>query len=215
MDASCDDHLQWEAAYWGDCANTYDEEQKHWVYARLMGLQQQHWSLVHPGGEVLDIGGGPVSMLLKCPNPEGRLLGTVVDPLSYPAWTRARYGIHGIEVLQLRGEDLDALAPDCYAEAWIYNCLQHTDDPQRIIRHALRLAPVLRIAEWIDIPPHDGHPQMLTAAVLEQWTGARGRSTRLAESGCYGLMWSAVIQRPPLAAAAAAGFAETSPCGSR
>jgi hypothetical protein len=183
-----------EAAYWGDCANTFDEDQKHWVYARLMGIRQEHWSLIHPGGLVIDIGGGPASMLLKCRRINGEILGHVWDPLPYPTWTRARYQAHGIAVARHRGEELTI--SDAWDEAWIYNCLQHTDDPALVVRNALRAAPVLRIAEWIDIPPHDGHPHMLTAALLQQWTGAEGQITELAESGCYGRMWSVVVHRP-------------------
>lgn len=193
------DHQAFEAAYWGDCCNTFDEEQKHWVYARLMGLEQRHWSLVHPGGRILDIGGGPVSMLLKCDNPDRQTLGTVVDPLSFPDWTVGRYRTHGIDVLCARGEDLDNFPQFIYSEAWIYNCLQHTDDPAGIIRHALRIAPVLRLGEWVDIPPHPGHPQMLTAANLDRWISVHGsgdsKVTELAESGCFGRFYSCVARR--------------------
>lgn len=188
------DHQALETAYWGDCANTYDEEQKHWVYARLMGLKQLHWSLEDPPGLILDIGGGPVSMLLKCQRNSGQMLGAVLDPLPYPAWTRQRYMAHGIVTIQQRGEDpLPAAIP--WAEVWIYNCLQHTDDPELIVRNALGVAPVLRLCEWVDIPPHPGHPHMLTADALDEWTGGDGTTVDVAESGCYGRLYSVVAKR--------------------
>jgi hypothetical protein len=33
--------------------------------------------------------------------------------------------------------------------------LQHVESVERIINNAKRAAPVLRLFEWIDIPPHD------------------------------------------------------------
>ena len=38
------DDYEFEKDYWGDCCNTFDEDQKHYVYARLMGLEQEHYS---------------------------------------------------------------------------------------------------------------------------------------------------------------------------
>lgn len=183
------DHADFEAAYWGDCTNTFDEEQKHYVYARCMGLQRVGYSLNAGSKRVIDIGGGPVSMLLKCQNllPRSR----VVDPLarSYPSWVHGRYGAKEISLWNARGEDPEACAPRPDApfdEAWIYNCLQHTDDPAKIIENAKTAAPVLRLFEWVDIPPHEGHPHMLTRATLEKWIGQDGTVSDFAESGCYG-----------------------------
>jgi hypothetical protein len=50
-------YLDVKAAYWGDCTNTFDEEQKHYVYARYMGLGRKHYSFDAQGRRVLDIGG--------------------------------------------------------------------------------------------------------------------------------------------------------------
>lgn len=184
------DHEDFERAYWGNCVNTWDEEQKHWVYAEAMGLTRQHWHIPLANLRVVDIGGGPVSMMLKC---RGLRSGLVVDPLPYPAWTRQRYQAHGIDVLQMRAEQFGRTDFD---EAWIYNCLQHTEDPALCIQNALRAAPVLRIFEWIDIPPHPGHPHELTADRLRQWIGTdQGRVQEYAHSGCYGRAFSGVFQR--------------------
>jgi len=163
-----------ESAYWGDCCNTFDEDQKHYVYARYMGLKQVGYSFDVAGARIIDIGGGPTSMLLKTINLGA---GLVVDPLHYPFWT------YGINYDIKRGEDIDRTG---YDEAWIYNCLQHTDDPELIIQDALKSAKTLRIFEWVDIPPHDGHPVELTKEKLDQWIGKEGKTIQLAESGCYG-----------------------------
>jgi hypothetical protein len=170
-----------ESAYWGDCCNTFDEDQKHYVYARYMGLKQVGYSFDVAGARIIDIGGGPTSMLLKTINLAPRSL--VVDPLHYPDWTYDRYSAKGIDSLVVRGEDIFEQG---YDECWIYNCLQHTDDPERIIKNALNAAKTLRIFEWVDIPAHDGHPIELTSAKLDAWIGNEGQTIHLAESGCFG-----------------------------
>jgi len=171
---------KFESEYWGDCCNTFDEDQKHYVYARYMGLMQNGYSFEMSGKSILDIGGGPTSMMLKCKN-MGRAL--VVDPLMYPSWIYQRYEAKGIESLVMRGEDIVVRGFD---EAWIYNCLQHTDDPEKIIGNALKSAKLLRIFEWLDIPAHEGHPIELSKDNLDKWIGKEGSVVQLAESGCYG-----------------------------
>lgn len=184
-------HDEFERDYWGTCCNTFDEEQKHYVYARLMALPRSHYSFIlDPPRSVLDIGGGPASMLLKC---RGLTRGKVVDPLTYPEWTVLRYAEHNVEVEVLRGEDVEEQGWD---EVWIYNCLQHTDDPRQIIQNAKRAARKLRIFEWIDIPPHEGHPWMLTEALLNEWTGGTGATVTLRESGCFGKAYFLVMDCP-------------------
>lgn len=169
-----------ETNYWGNCCNTFDEDQKHYIYARYMGLKQVGYSFDVGGAKIIDIGGGPTSMLLKTINLGG---GLVVDPIEYPKWTYGRYGAMGIDCLVFRGEDV---IEEGFNEAWIYNCLQHTDDPEKIIQNAFNSAKTLRIFEWVDVPPHDGHPIELTSAKLDEWIGKAGQTIRLAESGCFG-----------------------------
>lgn len=179
------DH-EFEMAYWGDCCNTFDEEQKQFVYSRFLGLKRIHYSFDVEGKAILDIGGGPVSLLLKAVNLKK---GKVVDPLPYPKWTIARYAEKNIEYCQLGGEEITETGWD---EVWIYNCLQHVDDPALIINNALKAGKLLRIFEWIDIPPHPGHPHELTREKLDNWLGTRGDTVTLAEGGCYGRAYYAV-----------------------
>jgi hypothetical protein len=174
------DDYEFEKDYWGDCCNTFDEDQKHYVYAKLMGLERDHYSFNVHGARILDIGGGPSSMLLQTKNLKA---GKVVDPIAYPKWTADRYKIKNIEVQVGPGEEIDEKDWD---EVWIYNCLQHAIDPEKIINLAKKSAKVLRFFEWIDIPAHDGHPHELTEANLDKWIGHKGFVTQLAEQGCYG-----------------------------
>jgi hypothetical protein len=182
--------MTFEASYWGDCANSYFEEQKQWVYARLMGLQVQGYSIDLKGRSVLDVGGGPVSLLLKTTN-GGRL--KVVDPLQYPDWVYCRYAEHSVFSEILRGEDLHE--EHTYDEVWIYNVLQHVEDPTELLKRAKASAKLLRIFEWIDIPAHEGHPHMLTQPFLDEALGRRGATLYLHEQGCVGRCYFNVVSQ--------------------
>jgi 2-polyprenyl-3-methyl-5-hydroxy-6-metoxy-1,4-benzoquinol methylase len=188
-----DEVNEWERQWWGDCTNTFAEETKQITYAHRMGLQNvsdgAHWPYYDLAGKsVLDIGGGPTSMLLKC---HSGGLRVVVDPCRYPDWVRTRYEVAGITYVVERGEDIDGIdqvvnAPR-FDEAWIYNVLQHTDDPERIVRHARTYARSVRLFEWVDIPPHHGHPSELRADRLSEWLGGYGTvedMRRAPENGC-------------------------------
>ena len=186
------DDLDFERQFWGDCCNTFSEDRKHFVYARFMELIPYGFHFDAGGKRILDIGGGPSSMLLKCANLKE---GHVVDPIAYPEWTVSRYASKNIRVTVGRGEDIDECDWD---EVWVYNCLQHTDDAERIIKNALSAAPVLRLFEWIDIPPHEGHPVMLTKDLLDGWIGNEGLVADLNESGCVGRAYANVYRRGKL-----------------
>ena len=173
--------LEFERQFWGDCCNTFGEDRKHYVYARFMELLPFGFHFDARGKRILDIGGGPTSMLLKCGNLGG---GLVVDPISYPQWTVDRYATKNIRVLVAPGEEVSEQGWD---EAW-------TEDPERIIKNALSAAPVLRLFEWIDIPPHDGHPVMLTKDLLDEWIGNEGITCNLNESGCVGTAYANVFK---------------------
>lgn len=183
------DDYEFEKKYWGDCCNTFDEDQKHYVYAHLMKLNQVGYSFDVANKSILDIGSGPTSMLLKTIN---LVKGKVVDPIAYPKWTVDRYAMKNIEVAVDIGENIDDAGWD---EVWIYNCLQHAQNPEKIIANAKKAGKVLRFFEWIDIPAHDGHPHMLTEELLNQWIGSTGGTCTLAQNGCYGRAYYGVFNQ--------------------
>ena len=59
-----------------------------------------------------------------------------------------------------------------FDEGWIYNCLQHVDDPNKVMAMLLRSADSVRIFEWIDLPVCEGHPHTLRAEQFERWLPA-------------------------------------------
>lgn len=157
-----------------------------------MGLLAS-WHGAHPpifdlmGRSVIDIGGGPVSLLLKCINFSW---ATVVDPAQWPAWVHSRYATAGIGYRQQEAENLEVANAD---EAWIYNCLAHVRDPKLIIEKAREHARTIRIFEWLEDEPRPGHPQTLHADDLDEWLGGKGFSAYVNENGAVGLAYYGVF----------------------
>lgn len=190
-----------ERLWWGNCANSFHEEEKQFIYAKYMGLEftrDEHSPYVirKDGLKILDIGGGSTSLLLKT---KGFNRAVLVDPCSYPQWVAQRYVHCGIERLKMTGEDL--LYRPTFDEVWMYNCLQHTMDPAKIISNgieALKPGGVFRIFEWVDTPTNAAHPHSLTSKFLDKQFSALSRIklsvTELAESGCYGTAYSGVFR---------------------
>ena len=126
---------EFESNWWGDCLDTVGEEIKQRTYNRLMGLTSYGYDL--KGKSVIDVGGGPVSLLLKYKN---RGICAVVDPLKVPDWVVERYMENGITFHNIPAEELDSFALDIdFDMCLIYNVLQHTKDPKKIIQNALSL----------------------------------------------------------------------------
>jgi hypothetical protein len=74
--------------------------------------------------------------------------------------TLDRYEQNDVEFLNVKAEQIETL--DRFDEVWIYNCLQHTDDPIEILRRVAIVGKAVRLFEWIDTGVHPGHPQNLT-----------------------------------------------------
>jgi hypothetical protein len=189
-----------EAAWWGDCSNTADEEAKQVFYADQMGISRWGSHLVGAvfdasGNSILDIGGGPVSLLLRTKN---RNRAVVADPLAWPDWIMARYHAAGIDFVQQPGETLDL---GLFDEVWIYNVLQHVQDPAEVLRRAMQHAPIVRVFEWIDTQVNTMHPHSLTAAFLSDALGIPGRiiespwGPATAERAWVGVVGAAPIRR--------------------
>ena len=185
-----------EVDWWGSCVNTFWEETKQLVYAQRMGLYAS-WHHAHPpifdlgGRSVIDIGGGPVSLLLKCSNFSW---ATVVDPARWPEWVHERYAMAGIGYRQQEAEDLEVANAD---ETWIYNCLSHVRDPEQIISKAREHSKTIRIFEWLEDVPRPGHPQTLHYEQLNEWLGGMGFTSNVNENGAVGLAYYGVFATAP------------------
>ena len=105
-----------------------------------------------------------------------------MDPIHYGDLEDA-YATKGIRRIIKSGEDLTPLTDGHYDEAWIYNCLQHVKDPQKIIENALALADTVRIFEWTYITPYIGHLHELTPELLSAPFQKAGWHTLMTTTG--------------------------------
>jgi 2-polyprenyl-3-methyl-5-hydroxy-6-metoxy-1,4-benzoquinol methylase len=192
-----EDHQEFEQAWWGECVHTFGEEAKQISYAHRMGLEvadngSGHWPLYDlEGKNILDIGGGPVSMLLKTFNGGPHL--DVVDPCQYPSWTIDRYKAHGIRYVLSGAEDVEGFIEKSYDECWIYNVLQHVENPVAVLNTAITHSDTVRLFEWIDTPPSLGHPHTLTEDLLNAAFGSAGTVEDLNENGAVGKAYYGVF----------------------
>lgn len=178
-----------ELEYWGNCLGmrAWGEFVKQEMYGREMKImatyEQSDGELDLKFQSVLDVGGGPVSMTLRCINASEMV---VVDPCDWPAPVLRRYKNYGIEFIQAKGEDLDTALPSDkeFDEVWLYNVLQHVDDPVKVLKNAIaRVKPgaCFRIFEWVNVPADDCHPHVLDVDTLRNW---------ILDCGCQSLILS-------------------------
>ena len=148
---------KWEKAWWTE--DKYEgEKQKQALYAPFMGIYDLNFNTK----SILDLGCGPVSMLQRATFKKA----TAVDPLDYD--DVKIYSSFGIKRVVMSAEDFTADEP--HDEVWIYNVLQHVRDPQQVIESAKRnciKGGTIRMFEWVDMPPHVGHPHELKERLFE------------------------------------------------
>jgi len=154
---------KYERESWGN--NVYLNEQngelhKQNRYALNMGLINDinNFEIDLDSKSVLDVGCGPISMLLRSNNFK-RAVG--VEPLFYGEDVFDNYKNKNIDLYNIPAEEMNFKDRE-FDELWMYNVLQHVYDVSLIIKKIERYSKKIRIFEWIDIPPHDGHPHMLT-----------------------------------------------------
>ncbi|OPZ92217.1 MAG: Glycogen synthase [Firmicutes bacterium ADurb.Bin419] len=186
--------------------NPANEEANQLSYLEHMGLKYDRGGIDLRGKSVLDIGGGPMSLLLKTYNSGKR---TVVDPLSFPQWIIDRYEFCDIKFINIKGEDIlnyKSISSQMYDEVWIYNVLQHCENPELVIQNTKKIGKLLRIFEWIDVGVYAGHIHNLTKENLDNWIGQEGNISEhkwgerdvLAYSGVFDLSNKIIrISHPP------------------
>lgn len=189
----------WESHWWSTCVNTFDEELKQKVYARELDLTFEKFdngSYINMVDQsVLDVGGGPVSLLLKT-----KTLGSrkVIDPALYPQWTLDRYRAAGINFEQVAAEKMDEHGFD---EVWMYNVLEHVSNPQEICNRVKSAGKIIRVFEWINTGrnlahPHSFNAQQLNDLLIDNPEDAIVKIKQFdGADGCSGEAWIAIIDQ--------------------
>jgi len=170
-----------EAEFWGDCYNlkALGEIVKQTTYAKEMGIfdeyGDEYGDVDLDGASVTDIGSGPWSLLLRCYN-AGKL--TAVDPITWPPSVFRRYETYNIEFINKGGEEIGDLP--MADEVWLYNCLQHAEDPTLILQNAKKIGRRIRIFEWLNTPVDKYHLHTLTQESLAAaLTGTKPEGVRI------------------------------------
>lgn len=190
------EHQVFESDFWGNCVNTINEELKQFTYAKHMGLVMSYdydraspYSFDIENKKILDVGGGPTSLLLKCRN-AGNMDSLIIDPCKYPSWVSTRYHEAKFRFWKMKGEELDEIADDGFDEVWMYNVIQHTEDPYKIVNNMKLKTKYIRIFEWCT-KPHKGHPIETNKEFLDSIFGVNGNTGILnGENQCYGTYWA-------------------------
>lgn len=136
------------------------EVRKQNFYAHLMGLTEniEEVKIDLKNKTVLDVGCGPVSLLLRSFNFK-KAIG--IEPLDYGDEIKKVFLNHNINLLNIPAEEMDFNENE-FDEIWLYNVLQHVYDPVLILEKIQKFGKTIRLFEWLDIPPHLGHPHMFT-----------------------------------------------------
>lgn len=189
------EHQEWEKSWHGNCVNSFNEERKQLVYAEKMGLRYEPDSKTPfrfnlNEKSVLDIGGGPYSLLLKCFNFSKAV---VLDPTKYPDWVYSRYDSANIEYTSSKGEELELISY-IFDEVWIYNVLQHTEDPEKIIANAKNISKIIRVCEWVETKKTLGHPHSFTKEQFDELFGGIGKTELLTKDGCNGKVYFGIFK---------------------
>ena len=150
---------QWEREWWLHTDQLPEEFKKQAFYAAQMGLPPNFDCQQH---SILDVGCGPMSMLLRC---TGYTEAIALDPIDYGPFEDLYKDVPHLLRLILPAELYTVEHQS--DEVWMYNVLQHVVNPQRVL-DVIRTAAAftVRIFEWVDIPPYRGHLHMTTAPQL-------------------------------------------------
>lgn len=197
-----------ELAFWNTPGAELGEQLKQLTYAKYLQLDFIHdgsspYVIDKTGLKILDVGGGPVSLLLK--TQAARKI--VVDPCHYDNWVDMRYQANHVEWWEIEGEycNKDIVNYGLESEldeVWIYNVLQHTEDPKRIfdnVYKALRTSGIFRFLDWVDTPTNIAHPISLTYNELSAWLAENYDQpliqTSINENGANGTIAYGVFQK--------------------
>jgi hypothetical protein len=149
-----------------------------------------------PNHSIIDIGSGPFSILQRVSVKSG----TALDPIDFGP-LEAGYHRCGIRRLIKRAEDLSE-ADGHWDEAWIYNCLQHVENPEAVLDATRVVADLVRIFEWVNLEPYPGHLHKLTPERLrngfQTWKAHLECTGKLNSSGLCGEFFVGIWEKDRL-----------------
>lgn len=132
------------------------------TYAKLLGIEIGSDDKIDlKNKKILDVGCGPISMLLRCKH-FSEAVG--IEPNDYGEETDLIYQKHNVTKLKICAEELNLQQQ--YDEIWMYDVLQHVYNPTLVLQNIKHAGNILRIFEWIDMPAYKGHPHILSQKIF-------------------------------------------------
>jgi SAM-dependent methyltransferase len=193
-----------ELSFWNTPGAEFGEQIKQLTYAKYLKLDFIHdgsspYVINKTGLKIVDIGGGPVSLLLKT----SAARKVVADPCDFPNWVYKRYEHNNVYPIKIGGEELDKyITREDFDEVWLYNVLQHTQDPYKIFKNAydaLKPGGTFRFLDWVDTPTNTAHPISLSheqlKAELAKYYNQPLLKTNINENGAVGTIAYGVFQK--------------------
>lgn len=144
------------------------------------------------GRSIIDLCGGPSSLLLRCCNFSRAV---VVDPGNFPDYISNRYKQHNIEWIKIPAEEF--VYDQDFDECLLYNALAHVYNPFLILLNAKKHCNTLRIIEGLYSGTNENHPQDLTQIGFEQTLNVKGMlvNTNDPAPAPRGIHWTCVIKQ--------------------
>lgn len=170
-----------ESEFWHLYTAEVDTLKYQEQYINALGIRDDYFcppdnSLNMSNLNVLDVGGGPCSILLRTNNlwgnqHKGVKKGVVIDPLIITEHQKLRYDYYGIDYIQDQSENIDMYysKKGYFDECIIYNCLQHVLDPIKILDKITYLSKRVRIAEPLNVPTDHMHLHMFNKEYFDNY----------------------------------------------
>jgi len=152
-------HTRWQEAQVAEAAvATYTEANAY----RATRLTFDYLNMVFDqyGKTITEVGCGPY--------PATSFVTDVQPVLVEPLWFAELEKLVGVIWLREPFEDADMIRSD---ECWLFNCLQHVRDPERVVARAKEVAPVVRFFEPVNYPTCVYHPHTFTEDDFVRWFG--------------------------------------------
>ena len=154
--------IQWQRAQEAErCFHNedYDTGYRHYAesyeqYFKYLGIDRNC-----EGEQIIEIGPADFPALAYCYNTEQC---KIIEPM--PSEYLKRFGI---EIIEEMAEDVKYEA----TEVWLFNVLQHTLNPEKIVRRAKQQSQCIRYFEPIDYGVDECHLWNLTEKMFKEWFG--------------------------------------------
>lgn len=114
--------------------------------------------------KVLDVGGVPISVLLRTNNGKGNLHdevleGVIIDPAKINKYQLDRYSFFKLNFINDKAENIKKYYSEenFFDECLIYNCLQHAEEPLIILNSIFFISKRIRLSDPINAEIGDCH----------------------------------------------------------